>query len=157
MTEAKMLTTTSKGCSSSRHDHRQRNLLCRDVKNRSPIIFGSRSRPGLQAGSEFSCTGIWVFLPCQYGAPPPDSRKKTGCATPVLVPAKVIHALNLNIDELNVVGQPCFSSFFGVDYDALLARRNALLLLQKLSMWREEAENFEALRLPQEWTYKLLR
>ena len=39
-----------------------------------------------------------------------------GCATPVLVPAKVIHALNLNIDELNAAGQPRFSSAFGVDY-----------------------------------------
>ncbi|KAG5053009.1 hypothetical protein HKD37_02G005642 [Glycine soja] len=117
--------------------------------------FGSGSRPGLQAGSgatKRGCAGTGVFLPRQYGAPP-DSRKKTGCAAPVLVPAKVIHALNLNIDELNAAGQPRFSSAFGVDYDALLARRNALLLQQKLSMRREEAASYEALRLPQEWTY----
>lgn len=117
--------------------------------------FGSGSRPGLQAGSGVNkrgCAGTGVFLPRQYGAPPPESRKKTNCATPVLVPAKVIHALNLNIDDLNAASQPRFSGAFGVDYDALLARRNALLLQQKLSLRREEAANYE-LRLPQEWTY----
>ncbi|RDX85164.1 hypothetical protein CR513_33683, partial [Mucuna pruriens] len=117
--------------------------------------FGSGSRPGLQAGSGVNkrgCAGTGVFLPRQYGAPPPDSRKKTNCAAPVLVPAKVIHALNLNIDDLNAASQPRFSSAFGVDYDALLARRNALLLQQKLSVRRDEAANYEV-RLPQEWTY----
>jgi len=41
---------------------------------------------------------------------------------------------------------------FVVLVDALLARRNALLLQQKLNMRREEAASHE-LRLPQEWTY----
>lgn len=45
---------------------------------------------------------------------------------------------------------------FGFDFffiaDALLARRNALLMQQKLSMMREEVANYE-IRLPQEWTY----
>ncbi|KAG4953337.1 hypothetical protein JHK82_038957 [Glycine max] len=114
--------------------------------------FGSGSRPGLQGGSGVTkrgCAGTGVFLPRQYGAPPPESRKQT--AAPVLVPAKVIHALNLKIDDLN--SQPRFLGAFDVDYDALLARRNALLLQQKLSMLREEAANYEALSLPQEWTY----
>ncbi|ESW13812.1 hypothetical protein PHAVU_008G228300 [Phaseolus vulgaris] len=118
--------------------------------------FGSGSRPGLQAGSggvnKRGCAGTGVFLPRQYVAPPAESRKETSCAAPVLVPAKVIHALNLNTDDLNAANQQRFSSAFGVDYDALLARRNALLLQQKLNMRREEAANHE-LRLPQEWTY----
>jgi len=36
--------------------------------------------------------------------------------------------------------------------DALLARRNALLMQQRLRMQREEAASYES-RLPQEWTY----
>ncbi|TKY56812.1 hypothetical protein E2542_SST21258 [Spatholobus suberectus] len=119
-------------------------------QNQQVPHFGSGLQPG--SGAKRGCGGTGVFLPRQYGTPPPESRKKTSCAAPVLVPAKVIHALNLNIDDLNAAGQPRFSSAFGVDYDALLARRNALLLQQKFSMRREEAANYE-LRLPQEWTY----
>ncbi|XP_020237033.1 uncharacterized protein LOC109816426 [Cajanus cajan] len=124
-------------------------------QNHQVANFGSGSRPGLQTGSgvKRGCGGTGVFLPRQYGPPPPESRKKTSCAAPVLVPAKVIHALNLNMDDLNAASQPRFSSAFGVDYDALIARRNALLLQQKLSLRRDEAANYEVLRLPQEWTY----
>ncbi|XP_027332907.1 uncharacterized protein LOC113847816 [Abrus precatorius] len=124
-------------------------------QNQQVPHFGSGSRPGLLAGSgvKRGCAGTGVFLPRQYGAPPPESRKKTSCAAPVLVPAKVIHALNLNIDDINAATtQPRFSSGFGLNYDALLARRNSLLLQQKLCMRLEEAANYE-IRLPQEWTY----
>ncbi|QCE01285.1 hypothetical protein DEO72_LG7g2581 [Vigna unguiculata] len=125
-------------------------------QNQPVSHFGTGSRPGLQAGSggvnKRGCAGTGVFLPRQYGAPPPESRKKTGCAAPVLVPAKVIHALNLNIDDINAASQQRFSGAFGADYDALLAKRNALILQQKFNMRREDAANHE-LRLPQEWTY----
>jgi hypothetical protein len=128
------------------------------VKNHqnNPGFFngsGSGSRPGLQNGSgvKRGCGGTGVFLPRPYGTPLPESRKKTSCA-PVLVPAKVIHALNLNIDDFNGGRQPRFSNDFSVDYDALLARKNALVLQQRLRMQREEAASYEN-RLPQEWTY----
>ena len=40
---------------------------------------GSGSRPVLQTGSAVKrgCAGTGVFLPRQYGAPPPEPRKKT--------------------------------------------------------------------------------
>ncbi|KAJ1389165.1 hypothetical protein SESBI_38516 [Sesbania bispinosa] len=119
------------------------------VKQQNHQMNGSGSRPVLQVGSgvKRGCGGTGVFLPRQYGAPPPESRKKTNCA-PVMLPGKV-HALNFNIDDLNAR----FSSDFGVDYDALLARRNALLMQQRLSLRREEAVNYDNIRLPQEWTY----
>ncbi|XP_057441858.1 uncharacterized protein LOC130733647 [Lotus japonicus] len=116
---------------------------------------GSGSRPGSQGGSgvKRGCAGTGVFLPRQYGAPPPESCKKTNCA-PVLVPAKVIHALNMNmnIDELNAARQPRLLNDLGVDYDALIARRNAILMQQRLILQRKEAASYE-IRLPQEWTY----
>lgn len=50
-------------------------------QNQQVSHFGSGSRPGLQAGSgvvnKKGCAGTGVFLPRQYGAPPPESRKKT--------------------------------------------------------------------------------
>ncbi|KAK7300545.1 hypothetical protein RJT34_11391 [Clitoria ternatea] len=115
--------------------------------------FGSGSRPGLQNGSSAKrvSAGTGVFLPRQYGAPPPESRKKTSCA-PVMVPAKAIHPLNLNIDDFSA-SQPRFSSGFGVDYDTELARRNALLLQQKLNMLREVVAAKYGVGLPQDWTY----
>ncbi|RZB50436.1 hypothetical protein D0Y65_047378 [Glycine soja] len=61
------------------------------------------------------CGGTGVFLPRHYETPSEPPRKKTGCA-PVLLPAKVVHALNLNIDDLNGTTQPRFSNAFAVDY-----------------------------------------
>ncbi|XP_015931426.1 uncharacterized protein LOC107457766 [Arachis duranensis] len=126
---------------------------------------GSGSRPVFQSGSgaggiKRGCAGTGVFLPRQYGAPPPETRKKTSCA-PVVVPAKVMHALNFNNNDLNVnaatttsTQQQRFTRAFS-DYDALLARRNALLIQQQrlaAALRREETATYEA-ALPQEWTY----
>ncbi|MED6122715.1 hypothetical protein PIB30_042431 [Stylosanthes scabra] len=124
---------------------------------------GSGSRPVLQPGSgvggiKRGCSGTGVFLPRQYGAPPPESRKKPSCA-PVVVPAKVMHGLNMNNDDLSVnsttsTQQHRFSRAFA-DYDALLARRNALVIQQQrlaAALRREETATYEA-TLPQEWTY----
>ncbi|OIW14198.1 hypothetical protein TanjilG_21338 [Lupinus angustifolius] len=74
------------------------------------------------------------------------SSVRRGSFAPVLVPAKVVHALN-------VTSQSQFSNAFAIDYDSLLARRNALLLQQlRLSLRREEVASYET-RLPQDWTY----
>lgn len=51
-----------------------------------------------------------------------------GCA-PVLVPAKVIHALNLNINDFNGGRQPRFSNDFGVDYGELVYNEKNLIKL----------------------------
>ncbi|ESW35485.1 hypothetical protein PHAVU_001G238700 [Phaseolus vulgaris] len=117
---------------------------------------GSGSRvavPGTGGGSSVKrgCGGTGVFLPRHYETTPSESRKKTGCG-PVLLPAKVAHALNMKMDDLNGVNQQRFSSAFASDYEAILARRKAVLMQQRLSVGREEAANCE-IRLPQEWTY----
>ncbi|XP_057431731.1 uncharacterized protein LOC130724507 [Lotus japonicus] len=114
---------------------------------------GSGSRVAVPGGSSAKkgCGGTGVFLPRHYDAPV-EPRKKTGCA-PVMQPHKVVHAMNLNIDDLNATSQQRLSNAFITDYEALLARRNALLMQQRLNMRREEiAANYEV-RLPQEWTY----
>ncbi|GJM88757.1 hypothetical protein PR202_ga05314 [Eleusine coracana subsp. coracana] len=51
-----------------------------------------------------------------------------GCST-VLVPARVVQALNLNLDDLGA--QPCYPGGFFLDHDALISRSNAMLANQK--------------------------
>ncbi|MFS7977905.1 hypothetical protein Hanom_Chr10g00909481 [Helianthus anomalus] len=89
------------------------------------------------------CIGTGVFLPRQVGAPT-ESRKKRGCST-VLLPDRVVHALNLNLQ------QQTRSSTGGLarhGYDAEIRYRNNVLMAEQR---RQQAEI--DLRLPQEWTY----
>lgn len=116
-------------------------------------LSGSGSRAAVHGGSAGGrgCGGTGVFLPRQYGNPP-ESRKKTSY-TPVLLPSKAVNARNLKIDDLNAANQTGFSGAFATEYDALMARRNALLMQQqRLSGRPEEAVNHD-LRLPQDWMY----
>ncbi|CAL0307615.1 unnamed protein product [Lupinus luteus] len=112
---------------------------------------GSGSRPVLNGGSSVKrgCAGTGVFLPRQYVVPS-EPRSKASSAS-VIVPAKVLHALNSNIEDLNATAQR-FVYANGADYNALLARRNAILMQQKLNLQREEARSYKT-RLPHEWTY----
>lgn len=107
------------------------------------------------SGVKRECAGTGVFLPRRYGNPP-DPKKKSGCST-VLLPAKVVQALNLNFDDMDISGglaQPRLNNnaSFHSEYDALMARRNALLAQQKRNLRQENVLNRE-IRLPQEWTY----
>ncbi|XVE69316.1 hypothetical protein DITRI_Ditri09bG0142500 [Diplodiscus trichospermus] len=95
--------------------------------------------------------GTGVFLPRRYGNNTPEPRKKSGCST-VLLPAKVVQALNLNFDDNNSHVQPHFHASFASNYDALAARRNALLA-QARRNYRPEGGLTHDARLPQEWSY----
>ncbi|KAF7816375.1 TIP41-like protein [Senna tora] len=117
-----------------------------------PNVSASRAVFNGGSGVKRGCAGTGVFLPRQYGNPP-ESRKKQSCP-PVQLPAKVVHALNLNLDDLNANGEVHFSGGFVADYDALIARRNAPRVMhQRLSVRPEDAVLNHELRLPQEWTY----
>ncbi|KAJ6432575.1 hypothetical protein OIU84_019751 [Salix udensis] len=106
------------------------------------------------AGVKRESAGTGVFLPRRYGNAP-EPKKKSGCST-VLLPAKVVQALNLNLDDMDigVPAQPRLNNnaSFQSEYDALMARRNALLAQQRRNLRQENALNRE-IRLPQEWTY----
>ncbi|KAE8671934.1 WAS/WASL-interacting protein family member 2, putative isoform 2 [Hibiscus syriacus] len=94
---------------------------------RPMFIHGSR-------GVKRECAGTGVFIP--------------RCST-ALLPAKVVQALNLNFPNTNNRHvQPRFDPGFASSYDALVARRNALLT-QARRNYRQEG----SLNLPQEWTY----
>ncbi|KAF5736614.1 hypothetical protein HS088_TW14G00759 [Tripterygium wilfordii] len=124
----------------------------------SPQFAGhsQRLKPGMKttvgSGSvvKRECAGTGVFLPRRFGNNP-EPLKRTGCSTAIL-PAKVVHALNMSFDGMNAHShtQPSFNTVLPSDYDALVARRYAILSLQKRML---QQENHELLRLPQEWTY----
>ncbi|KAF1894994.1 hypothetical protein Lal_00022490 [Lupinus albus] len=105
-------------------------------QNQQVQCIGSGLRHGGSSVTRGS-SGTGVFLPRHHVKKPMElPHKKSGFA-PVLVPAKVVHALN-------VTNQSQFSNAFAIDYDALLARRNAFLM-QHLASYETS--------LPQDWTY----
>ncbi|XP_059457070.1 uncharacterized protein LOC132186957 [Corylus avellana] len=121
-------------------------------QNQLPRHHGSGTRAGYLGGSgvKRESAGTGVFLPRRYNSAP-ECCKKTACPT-VIVPAKVVQALNLNFDDMGGHAQPRFNTGYASDHDAVVARANAILMQQRRSLRPEGALNHE-IRLPQEWTY----
>ncbi|KAF1863558.1 hypothetical protein Lal_00030608 [Lupinus albus] len=86
--------------------HLQTNPRNQHVQPRSG--YGSKFLVTGGSGVKSGCAGTGVFLPRHYVASH-EPRKKT-------MPAKVIHAVNLNIDDLNSRTQQRFSNAYGGDY-----------------------------------------
>lgn len=117
---------------------------------------GTGSMPGMKRQS----TGTGVFLPRRAGTtthqPPPESRKKPA----VLLPARVVQALNLDFEELNNGVSPNSQSRFGSgllsDHEIIMARRNAIMEQQRKNIIRNEGVASmvgHEIRLPSDWTY----
>ncbi|KAJ6407810.1 hypothetical protein OIU84_011167 [Salix udensis] len=106
--------------------------------------------------SKENVLGTGVFLPRQLGART-ESRKKPGCST-VLLPAKVVQALNLNLEGMGAQAQfgPRFNGSFVAYSDAAVRVHHDNVLShqkqQRNSSRPQPAVNKEV-RLPQEWTY----
>ncbi|KAE8713233.1 Adenine nucleotide alpha hydrolases-like superfamily protein isoform 1 [Hibiscus syriacus] len=97
------------------------------------------------------CAGTGVFLPRRSGTAGP--RKKQVC--PVLVPARVVQALNLNLDEINT--QPHLLSGLNASVatgsgggSRFRSRGNDFA---KQNKFRQKQVISREIRLPQEWTY----
>ncbi|WVZ68173.1 hypothetical protein U9M48_017146 [Paspalum notatum var. saurae] len=97
-------------------------------------------------GAKRECTGTGVFIPRQAGAPA-EPKKKPACST-VLLPARVVQALNLNVEDLGA--RPIYPGGFVLDHDALVSRSNALLASRSSQLHGASARE---VNLPQEWTY----
>ncbi|KAJ6362945.1 hypothetical protein OIU78_003187 [Salix suchowensis] len=107
-------------------------------------------------GIKRECAGTGVFLPRQLGART-ESRKKPGCST-VLLPAKVVQALNLNLEGMGAQAQfgPQFNGGFVTYSDAAVRVHHDNLLShqkQQRSSSRSQPAMNKEVRLPQEWTY----
>ncbi|XP_010264108.1 PREDICTED: uncharacterized protein LOC104602196 [Nelumbo nucifera] len=98
------------------------------------------------------CCGTDVFLPRRMGSPA-ESRKKPACST-VLLPARVVHALKLNFDDMGA--RPRIHGVFAAtENDLVTARSNASLSQQKRS-YRSQGSMNHDIRLPQDWTTTVL-
>lgn len=103
--------------------------------------------PGMQAifigSGQRSCGGTGVFLPEKAGSKP---TKKPACA-PVLLPARVIEALNLKVDELGLQITP--------PNQGVLSKRNKSTKKKnnrKDAQYRPSSSS-QDIFLPKEWTY----
>ncbi|XP_008811348.1 uncharacterized protein LOC103722540 isoform X3 [Phoenix dactylifera] len=103
------------------------------------------------AGVRKESTGTGVFLPRRVGAPT-ESSEKPACWT-VLLPARVVQALNLNPEESGA--RQGYPAGFVLDHDVLLDRANTAFSQQKRSHFRPQhpVVASDDIRLPPEWTY----
>ncbi|KAA0044130.1 uncharacterized protein E5676_scaffold352G001260 [Cucumis melo var. makuwa] len=107
---------------------------------------------GTQGGKR-ECAGTGVFLP-RHTTTQSEQRRKPACST-VLVPARVMQALNLNYDD--ICSQPHLQPVAGGRFDS---KNDVLLRLemnrggnyQKHNSRRQSPTEHE-IKLPQEWTY----
>ncbi|KAM7464012.1 hypothetical protein LguiA_032133 [Lonicera macranthoides] len=130
-----------------------------------PTLQQSQQSPQQQPGSGMravflgngaskrECAGTGVFLPRRVGTPT-ETRKKPGCST-VLLPDRVVQALNLNLEAMEAPPnlQPRCNGSFNAEYDAALKYRNNVLMAQQRRGVRPQPAMSNELRLPQEWTY----
>ncbi|KMZ72505.1 hypothetical protein ZOSMA_162G00260 [Zostera marina] len=102
-----------------------------------------------------TCGGTGVFLPRGVGVPN-DVPKKPACST-VLLPARVVQALNLNLEDLGPPGR--FPVTFVLNHDKGMSRNSSNLntMSPKKSLRRQShptaINTHYELRLPQEWSY----
>ncbi|XXG66357.1 hypothetical protein AAC387_Pa05g3856 [Persea americana] len=132
--------SSSSFCANPPHHHHQQQQQQGGSGMRAIFLEGS--------GSKRESVGTGVFLPRRVGSST-ELRRKPACST-VLVPARVVQALNLNLDEMGSA-QPRFQGA------SMTPRSNSNALLSQQMLCIEPhrpstATNYEV-RLPQEWTY----
>ncbi|KAG1337804.1 hypothetical protein COCNU_04G001100 [Cocos nucifera] len=103
-----------------------------------------------EPGARRESAGTGVFLPRRVGTPT-ESLKKPACST-VLLPARVVQALNLIPEELGA--QQRYPGGFVLDHDALVGPTNNALSQPRRSLHPQPAAvASHDIILPQEWTY----
>ncbi|KAK4254910.1 hypothetical protein QN277_007986 [Acacia crassicarpa] len=104
------------------------------------------------SGSRTGSSGTGVFLPRVNTAPSESRKKSSGCAT-VLIPARVVQALQLHFDQMAATSGPKASGFPPLE-EVLVNNKDGMYSLQKRQSRKEEPANMQTeTRLPQEWTY----
>ncbi|XP_039064405.1 uncharacterized protein LOC120209479 isoform X1 [Hibiscus syriacus] len=123
-------------------------------QNQKPNGAGMRAVFLNNPTAKRECAGTGVFIPQRIGAPH-EPRKKPASPT-VLLPARVVQALNLNLDEIGAQSQHHlqFNPNSVAETDAALKLRSGANVLgnQKQRNFRQQGRKREV-GLPQEWTY----
>ncbi|XP_009627927.1 uncharacterized protein [Nicotiana tomentosiformis] len=100
-------------------------------------------------GPKRECAGTGVFIPKRPGLQT-ETRKKTSCST-VLMPERVVQALNLNLDEMDSRLLPQVQP--RCNNGGVLKYHNNLVDQQRRSLRTQPAVTSQEIILPQEWTY----
>ena len=87
-----------------------------------------------------------VFLPRQVGNPP-GMRKKSGCST-ALLPARVVQALNLKVDDVGSQTQlhPRFNGSFAPDVDAAMDLMSLRFISNQSLLAAVQSDDLESLK-----------
>ncbi|XP_061374666.1 uncharacterized protein LOC133316884 [Gastrolobium bilobum] len=106
-----------------------------------------------KSGSRGTPCGTGVFLPRGGTSAPSESRKRPGkgCST-VLIPARVVQALQLHFDQMAATSGPKAGGFPPL-HDVLVSDRAGMYSLQKRQSRKKQANIESEMILPQEWTY----
>eukprot|EP00257_Ricinus_communis_P010464 XP_002530395.2 uncharacterized protein LOC8287247 isoform X1 [Ricinus communis] len=123
-------------------------------KHHQQSSAGTRALSVNGTGVKRECVGTGVFLPRRYGNDTTDHRKTSACIS-VLHTAKHVDALKLNLEDVNMQGNPQsrFNIDLASDYDAWIAKRNTLLAQQKRKLNPDQCVLTHEIQLPQEWIY----
>ncbi|KAK4377512.1 hypothetical protein RND71_003808 [Anisodus tanguticus] len=115
-------------------------------------------------GSKKECAGTGVFLPRRIGTTQTETRKKPGCST-VLLPDRVVQALNLNLEAMDIrqknqVQARCYNDGSGLTPASGLKYPNnmAATTQQRRNVRTENTYSqpgslSQELLLPSDWTY----
>ncbi|KAG4973979.1 hypothetical protein JHK87_030800 [Glycine soja] len=106
-----------------------------------------------QAESKGTSCGTGVFLPRGRTSAPLESRERPGkgCST-VLIPARVVQALQLHFEQMAATTGPKPGGFPPL-HDVLVSNRDGMYSLQKRQSRDKPAHIQNEMILPQEWTY----
>ncbi|KAG2397757.1 uncharacterized protein HKW66_Vig0140070 [Vigna angularis] len=103
-------------------------------------------------GSSYSGTG--VFLPRGETSAPLESRKRPGKGcTAVLIPARVVQALQVHFDQMAATCGPTKPSAFPPLHDVLVSTSDGMYSLQNRQSQNQQQHMQNEMLLPQEWTY----
>ncbi|MED6120956.1 hypothetical protein PIB30_025582 [Stylosanthes scabra] len=108
---------------------------------------GAASR-GASSSSSSSPSGTGVFLPR-----PTTTHSRKGCSN-ILIPARVVQALQLHFEQMAVTSGPKAAAGFPPLHDVLVSNRDGMYSLQNRQS-RKSQPNMQQgdMILPQEWTY----
>ncbi|KAL4292477.1 hypothetical protein HN51_042808 [Arachis hypogaea] len=123
----------------------------------APLLLQQQCGGGMRAlflGSSASRGGTGVFLPRAATAttPPPHSTAKQGkgCST-VLIPARVVQALQQHFDQMAATAGPKAAAFPPLHDVLVNTNRDGMYSLEKRQSRKAPIQN--DMILPQEWTY----
>ncbi|KAL4325997.1 hypothetical protein GQ457_11G007280 [Hibiscus cannabinus] len=147
----------------------QNNVRGSNVPNRASGLLPSawpplqqqpqpQNRPGIRAvfsgnpTGKGECAGTGVFLPRPTGTTEPCTKQ---AGPTVLLPARVVQALNLNLDEINSQPHLLFRFNVSAATDSGAGSRHTSVGndFGKQNKFRQRQGISHEIRLPQEWTY----